>query len=213
MNMKTVWLLCLPVLCILFTYCTKDPVKNLSEEESRIYVTNYDTAVSFNNYKTFKLADSVVVIENNQLLGRERTSMDAQFIDAVANALQQRGYVRVANNQQADLAVTISAITNTSTQVVSYPDYYGGYYGDFWDPFYFGYPGYSYYAPTYYGIYETGETALTIDMVDLKNANDNNNQLRVIWSGLIRGSGIFSGRNISEQINALFNQSTYLVTQ
>ena len=139
--------------------------------------------------------------------------MDAQFIGAVANALQQRGYVRVANNQPADLGLTISAITNTSTQVVSYPDYYGGYYGGFWDPFYWDYPGYSYYAPTYYGIYETGETALAIDMVDLKNANDNNNQLRVIWSGLIRGSGIFSGQNIMNQINALFNQSTYLTAQ
>jgi hypothetical protein len=203
----------LPTLCFFLSNCTKDTVKNLSEEESRIYVTNYDTTVSFNNYKTFKIADSIAVIENNQLLGRERTSMDAQFIGAVANALQQRGYVRVANSQPADLALTISAITNTSTQVVSYPDYYGGYYGDFWDPFYFGYPGYSYYAPTYYGIYETGETALAIDMVDLKNANDNNNQLRVIWSGLIRGSGIFSGQNITNQISALFNQSIYLKAQ
>jgi hypothetical protein len=162
--MKKIGLFSVVVLCIFLSNCSKDPVKNLSEEESRIYVTNYDTSVSFSNYKTFKIADSVAIIENNQLLGRERTSIDAQFIDAVANALQQRGYVRVASNQSADLAVTISAITNTSTQVVSYPDYYGGYYGDFWDPFYFGYPGYSYYAPTYYGIYETGETALTIDM-------------------------------------------------
>jgi hypothetical protein len=213
MIMKKIGLFFLPVLCFFLSNCTKDPIKNLSEEESRIYVTNYDTAVSFNNYKTFKIADSVAVVENNQLLGRERTSMDAQFINTVANALQQRGYIRVANSQPADLALTISAITNTSTQVVSYPDYYGGYYGDFWDPFYFGYPGYSYYAPTYYGIYETGETALAIDMVDLKNANDNNNQLRVVWSGLIRGSGIFSGNNINEQINALFNQSTYLTAQ
>lgn len=210
--MKKIGLFCVPVLCFLLSNCTKDPVKELSEEESRIYITNYDTTVSFSNYKTFKLADSVAVIENNQLRGYDRTSIDAQYIAAVASALQQKGYVRVASNQSADLAVTISAITNTSTQVVSYPDYYGGFYGDFWDPFYSGYPGYSYYAPTYYGVYETGETALAIDMVDLKHANDNN-QLRVIWSGLIRGSGIFSGRSTSEQINALFNQSTYLVTQ
>ena len=208
--MKRSWLLYLPVLCFLLTNCTKDPIKNLNTDESRIYITNYDTAVSFNNYKTFKLADSVAIIENNQLKGRERTSLDAQFVDAIANALQQRGYTRVANNQSADLAVTISAITNTNTQVVSYPDYYGGYYGSFWDPFYWDYPGYSYYVPTYYGLYETGETSLAIDMVDLKNANGNNNQLRVVWSGLIRGSGIFSGGNVNEQVNSLFAQSTYL---
>lgn len=210
--MKNLSLAFLALLSFYLNSCVKDPVKNLTEDESRIYVTNYDTTVSFSSYKTFKIADSIAIITNNRLEGRDRTQIDAQFIDATIAGLQQRGYVRVANDQTADLAVTLSAITNTNTQLVSYTDY-GGYYGSYWDPFYWDYPGYSYYAPTYYGVYETGETALAVDIVDLKNANNNNNQLRVIWSGLIRGSGIFSGRNTTEQINALFNQSTYLVTQ
>ena len=209
--MKKTWLMYLPVLGFFLSSCTKDPLDNLTQEESRIYVTNYDTTVSFNNYKTFRIADSVAIIENNQLQGRERTAQDAQFIDATVNALQQKGYVRVNSGQVADLGVTVSAITNISTQVVSYRDY-GNFYGGYWDPFYWDYPGYSYYVPTYYGIYETGETAITIDMVDLKNATNNSNQLKVIWSGLIRGSGIFSG-NISNQVNALFNQSSYLKSQ
>jgi hypothetical protein len=208
--MKRSWLLCLPVLCFFLSHCTKDPIKNLTQEESRIYVTNYDTAVSFGNYKTFRIADSIAVIRNNQLQTRERTSMDAQFIDAVVSAMQQKGFVRVSSGQTADLAVTVSAITNTSTQLVSYTDY-GNYYGGYWDPFYQDYPGYSYYVPTYYGIYETGETALAVDIVDLKNVSSNN-QLRVIWSGLIRGSGIFSG-DAGSQVNALFDQSGYLQSQ
>lgn len=208
--MKRSWLLCLPVLCFSLIFCTKDPIKNLTQEESRIYVTNYDTAVSFGNYKTFRIADSIAVIRNNQLQTRERTSMDAQFIDAVVSAMQQKGFVRVSSGQTADLAVTVSAITNTSTQLVSYTDY-GNYYGGYWDPFYQDYPGYSYYVPTYYGIYETGETALAVDIVDLKNVSSNN-QLRVIWSGLIRGSGIFSG-DAGSQVNALFDQSGYLQSQ
>ena len=209
--MKKSCLMYLPVLGFFLSSCTKDPLDNLTQEESRIYVTNYDTTVAFGNYKTFRIADSVAIIENNQLQGRERTAQDAQFIDATVNALQQKGYVRVNSGQVADLGVTVSAITNTSTQVVSYRDY-GNYYGGYWDPFYWDYPGYSYYVPTYYGIYETGETAITIDMVDLKNATNNSNQLKVIWSGLIRGSGIFS-TNISSQVNALFNQSSYLKSQ
>lgn len=206
--MKRSWLLSFVALGFLFSNCTKDPLKDMTQEESRIYVTNYDTTVSFANYKTFRIADSIAVIENDQLRGRERTSMDAQFIDAISNAMQQKGFTRVANGATADLGITVSAITNTSTQVVSYQDY-GNYYGSYWDPFYWDYPGYSYFAPTYYGVYETGETALTVDMVDLKNVSTNN-QLRVIWSGLIRGSGIFSGQNINEQVNALFAQSNYL---
>src|SRR5215203_2694097 len=209
--MKKSWLVYLWIVGFFLSNCTKDPLDNLTQEESRIYVTNYDTTVSFSNYKTFRIADSIAIVTNNQLQGRERTAVDARFIDAVVNNLQQRGYVRVNSGQVADLGVTVSAITNTSTQVVSYRDY-GNFYGGYWDPFYWDYPGYSYYAPTYYGIYETGETALAVDMVDLKNATNNNNQLNVIWSGLIRGSGIFSG-NVSSQVNALFNQSSYLGSQ
>lgn len=203
------WFLSLPVLCLLMISCTKEPLDHLTAAESRIYVTNYDTTANFGSYTTFRLADSVAIITNNRLEGRERTSVDAQLIDAVAAALQQRGYVRVAAGQQADLGVTLSAITNTSTQVVSYPDY-GGYYGGYWDPYYWGYPGYNYYFPTYYGVYETGETSLAIDMVDLKNRQENNNTLRVVWSGLVRGTGIFDGQNADSQINALFAQSPYL---
>lgn len=208
--MKRRWLLCFPVVCI-FMSCTKEPLDNMTEEQSRIYVTNYDTTVSFRNYSTFKIADSIAVIENNRLQTRQRTSMHAQIISAVASSLEQRGFVRVSGNQNADLGVTVSAITNTSTQLVSYTDY-GGYYGSYWDPFYWGgsYSDYSYFFPTYYGVYETGETALAVDAVDLKNAAQNSNQLRVIWSGLVRGSGIFSGQNISSQVAALFAQSPYL---
>jgi hypothetical protein len=204
--MKRIWIWSISALFLLS--CTKDPVKDLTAEESRIYITNYDTTVSFSNYTTFRIADSVAVVVNNQLKSRERADGDAQLINAIANALQERGYTRVTN-QNADLGVTISSITNTSTQLVSYTDY-GGYYGSYWDPFYWGFNDYSYYFPTYYGVYETGETALAIDMVDLKNAASNNNQLRGVWSGLVRGPGIFSSRNVESHVNALFNQSTYL---
>ena len=209
--MKNIWYLCLPVLSFIMISCTKEPLEDMTQAESRIYVTNYDTAARFTNYQTFKLADSIAVVVNNQLQSRERGEGDALFIDAVANALQQRGYTRVGSGEQADLGVTVSAITNTATQLISYTDY-GGYYGGYWDPFY-GYPGYSYYVPTYYGVYETGETALAIDMVDIKNAAQNNNQLRVVWSGLIRGSGIFSSQNINSSVTALFDQSPYLKAQ
>jgi hypothetical protein len=53
---------------------------------------------------------------------------------------------------------------------------------------------------------------LSVDIIDLKNAAQNGNKLEVIWSGLIRGSGIFSGATINSQIAALFAQSPYLKT-
>jgi hypothetical protein len=206
--MKRRWIWSLPILVLLAVSCTKEPLDNLTADESRIYVTNHDTTAQFSEYATFQLADSVAIISNNQFQGRERTSVDAQLIDAVAAALQQRGYTRVSAGQNPDLGVTLSAITNTSTHIVSYPDY-GGYYGGYWDPYYWGYPGSSYYFPNYYGVYESAETSLAVDVVDLKNRSENNNTLRVIWSGLARGTGIFDGRNAQSQIASLFGQSPY----
>ena len=37
--------------------CSKDPLKNLSEEESRIYITNRDSTADFALYKTYSIAD------------------------------------------------------------------------------------------------------------------------------------------------------------
>lgn len=206
--MKKSLLACAIVLGILGTHCTKEPLNNLTAEESRIYVTNYDTTAVFTDYKTFKLADSVANIENNQLRSKTRDALDAQMVETVRSALISRGFTSVTGNSTADLGVTVSTITNTTTQLVDYGNY-GGYYGGYWDPYYWGYSGYDYYFPNY-GIYQTDETVLSIDVIDLKNAAQNGNQLDVVWSGLIRGSGIFNSRTINDQIAALFTQSPYL---
>jgi len=195
------------VLITVFVSCSKDPLKDMTNEESQIFITNYDTTVNFSNYKTFSIADSVAIVSNRNGVTKERTDGDAQFIEAVASALQARGFVRVSHNQNPDLGVTVSVISNTYSQVVSYSDY--GYYDSYWDPFYWGYGGYNYYFPTYYGVYNINEQEIAIDIVDLKNAKQNN-QLRSVWSGLIRGSGIFDTNAIANQVTQLLNQSPYL---
>ncbi len=187
--------------------CTKEPLNNLSDEESRIYITNYDSSVNFSSFKTFSVADSVAVINNNQLTKKSLTDVDAAFIIAVKTQMQQHGYTLVNKDQNPDLGINISRIYNTYTGVVSYPDYWGGYPG-FWDPYYWGYPGYGYYFPAYYGVYQIREGALSIDAIDLKDASKGE-KLKVIWNGLIRGSGIFTPGNGDSMIKALFDQSAY----
>jgi hypothetical protein len=198
------------VVAILFTSCYKDPLKGLSEDESRIYITNYDTSANFSSFRTFSIADSVALVSNNGNTRKVRSSNDAAYISAVESALVQRGFVKVAHDQHPDLGVTVSRIMNNYTQVVSYNDY--GYYGSYWDPYYWGYPGYDYYFPTYYGVYNVNEEAVAIDIVDLKNVSQNN-ELKAIWSGLIRGSGIDNPATIQSQVMQLFNQSSYFHVQ
>lgn len=190
--------------------CTKDPVKNLSEDESRIYITNRDSTVNFSSYKTYSIADSVLVIDNGHVAGKQANAWDAQMINAIQNAMNARGFVRVARTQNPDLGINASRVFNTSTNLVNLSDYWNS-YGNYYDPYYWGYGGYDYYYPPVYGYYQSTEAAFSVDILDLKNASSAQT-IKVIWNGLIRGEGIFNNNNVQNQVQALFDQSPYLKT-
>lgn len=185
------------------TSCKKDPIKNLQGDEGQIYVTNHSDSVNFSSFKTFSIADSVPVIQNNRYLGKELSTSDAAYIQAVKDQLTARGYTLVNKNQNPDLGVTVSQVYNTSTGVIDYGAYYGGY-----DPYYWGYGGYGYYYPSYYGTYSITEGAMSIDVFDLKDASESKS-IQAVWSGLLRGSGVFSVSAASTGVKALFDQSSY----
>jgi hypothetical protein len=201
---------CCAATILYISSCAKEPLNNLTETEGRIYITNHDESVNFGTYQTFSIADSVAVIENNQLTGKATTAVDAAYIEAVKAEMQERGYTLVSRDANPDLAINVNRIFNSYTGVFSYADYWS-YYGGYWDPYYWGYGGYDYMFPTSYGFYEVTEGALSIDMFDLKNAGANNN-IKGIWNGLIRGSGIFRQENAAPGVQILFDQSTYLQT-
>jgi len=194
---------------ISFFSCTKEPLKHLNEEESRIYVTNSDSTVSFSNFKTYSISDSAVVLDNGGAY-KDLTPVDQAYIDAVNKYMQQRGYTRVSKENDPDIGIDVNRIYNTSTGYYSYTDYWD-YYGGYWDPYYWGYGGYGYYVPTTYGIYQLTEGAMSVDLLDLKNAASKG-KIDIIWNGLIRGEGIFSSSNADANVKALFDQSTYLQT-
>lgn len=198
-------------LSVIYIGCTKDPLNNLTTDESRIYITDHDSSVKFTNYKTYSISDSVAVIENGQS-SHQLNDVDQAYLDAVKKYMNQAGYQMVSKNENPDLGVNVNHIINTSTGVISYGDYWGD-YGGYWDPYYWGYPGYGYYIPYAYSIYSIKEGAISIDMLDLKNASENEDKkIDVIWTGLIRGSGIFNTNVADSQVQALFDQSSYLKT-
>lgn len=114
----------------------------------------------------------------------------------------------VSKDASPDLGVDVNHIINTTTGVINYGDYWGD-YGGYWDPYYWGYPDYGYYIPYAYSVYQIKEGAMSVDLLDLKNATKND-KINVIWTGLIRGSGIFTASVADAQVKALFDQSSYL---
>lgn len=193
----------------LYTGCTKQPLDNLSSDESRIYITDHDSAVNFANYKTFSISDSVAVIQNGKAT-MQLTDVDTAYLNAVTKYMELAGYSLVSKKQNPDLGVDVNDIISTSTGVISYGDYWD-YYGGYWDPYYWGYPGYGYYVPYAYSVYQISDGAISVDILDLKNASADN-KINVIWTGLIRGSGIFDASVADSQVKALFDQSPYLKT-
>jgi hypothetical protein len=193
---------------ILLDSCKKDPLSMLSNNDTRIYITNYDTTANFSSYQTFSVNDSVAVIQNNQLYGRELTAYDTAVKNAVIQQLVQRGYRQVSKSGAPDLAVDISRVYNTSTGLFSYPDYWYD-YGDYWDPYYWGYPGYGYYAPYDVGTYTIVNGGLEIDVLDLRNAAVNGNKIKSVWTGLIRGEEVFTPSAVAAETAGLFDQSRY----
>jgi hypothetical protein len=193
-----------------FGSCRKDPLNNLTNDESRIYISNYDTTASFSSYKTFSIADSVDVIQDNRLYGREVTNFDSTVIAAIGKTLQQRGYQLVSRESSPDLAVNVSRVYSTTTGYFSYGNYWD-YYGGYYDPYYWGYSGYGYYAPYYaVGVYSIQSGGLEIDLLDLKNAAAHGNKITAVWTGLARGEQVFRTSNAAAEVQALFDQSAYL---
>lgn len=200
---------------VMITACQKDPLKDMTASESRIYLTNHDSTVNFSNFKTFSIADSVGVIEDNQMLGKDLSNFDAMAIAAVVAEMQERGFQRVNRTDSPDLGITVSRIYSTSTGIMSYPGYWDS-YGGYYDPYYWGYGGYDYYDPIYYGpnyytTYQVTQGALSVDMLNLKDAAVGNT-IRPVWSALSRGTGVFSTSAVDEEISAFFEQSPYLAT-
>lgn len=209
MKRHLLMLLGLAGMSFVYTGCTKDPINNLTTDESRIYITDHDSSVNFSNYKTFSISDSVAVIDNGNVQ-KQLGVVDSAYINAVTKYMVQDGYTLVSKEQNPDVGVDVNRIISTSTGVISYGDYWG-YYDSYWDPYYWGYPGYGYYLPYAYSIYQIKQGAISVDMLDLKNAAQNK-KINVIWTGLIRGSGIFNTTYADSGIQALFNQSPYLKT-
>lgn len=195
--------------------CQKDPLKDLSPADSRIYITNHDSTVNFSNFKTFSVADSVGYFQDNQVAGKDLSDFDAAAIAAFKSAMQARGFQLVDRTASPDLGVTVSRIYSTQTGIMSYPGYWDS-YGGYYDPYYWGYGGYSYYDPIYYGpnyytTYQVTQGALSIDILDLKDAAADNS-IHPVWSGIARGTGVFSTSAAESEINFFFDQSPYLMT-
>ncbi|CAL1519899.1 DUF4136 domain-containing protein [Chitinophaga sp. MM2321] len=190
-----------------FSGCRKDPLKDMSNEESRIYITNHDSSTNFSSYSTFSIVDSVAVLSSRSDSAKKAlTDYDKKLIASVTASMQQRGYTLVNKAAKPDLGVNLTRIDNSFTNISWNPGWWGGV--GYWDPGYWGYPGGGWFWPSYYTVYQVNERQTAIDVFDLKNPKDN--KLTAVWNALWRGSGVWDINNVDTMVQTSFAQSPYL---
>lgn len=196
---------------VTITSCTKDPLNNMSYEDSRVYITQKSDSADFSSYSTFYIADSVAIISGNASK-KSREPIDSAYIAAATKYFTAAGYTQTKDTATADLGVTVSRIYSYTTGYYNYGSYWGG-FGGYWDPgYYWGYPGYGYGYPGFVQPFVIQDVAMEIDLLDLKNAAANK-KIKLIWMGAINGAGVASNNSVSiadGQVASLFAQSTYL---
>ncbi len=190
------------------------PEKDRTINDYDIIGTRYaDDVVFKDNYQTFYLYDSVIIVYDSSKTKPDYPLNEANAIlSTMRTNLLNYGWTELTRNQilagdTPDVYIESSTWNSTVSGAIYYPGY--GYPG-------YGYPGYGYGYPWYgggvsYYSYTTGTIVMT--MQDIKNHDFNDDPAKVIWNGALNGILNSSSNTISRieySINQAFNQSQYL---
>jgi hypothetical protein len=195
--------------------CRKEP--DLSQlTDDFIVATFFDRNADFDSLETYYVPSNVGYISNthpnDSLLSPNKA---LQLVNQVKSNMSDRGFTSVDSSQSPDMAINMFVIKDLNRTDVVTPGYWWGYPG-YYDPWYWGYyDSYYYYPYTYSYTYETG--TLVIELIDLKNNDENNNKLIVVWNAI--SNGVLAGYPSSDMqkgldaIDQSFQQSPYLINR
>lgn len=192
------------VLIAILSGCYPKGPKYASELD--LAVTNYDESFDFEGAETYILVDTIFHDSEEEDLTR---SFDQAILNRVQSNMNNLGYTRIETpttpngwlNTEADMVITISAWSSTTV------NYYGGYYPPYWGP------GWGWYYPPGWGFVTTSTFgSILIDMSDPKTYQ--NDQVGIIWSGLVNGmisnsSSSSIGNRIDTEIDLCFSHPPF----
>ena len=183
---------------LLATSCTKSP--DFSELSSNFVVTtNVDKTVSFSNYKTYYISDTIALASGSTTDTIWFDEKAKQLVATVKQNMSARGFTLVSKGSKPDIGMNMIAVKIINIGVV-YPGWGWGYPG-YWDPWYWGW-----YYPYYYPwavTYQVNTGSIGIDMIDLKNVNSTTQKLKVIWGAMTNGALGVSGNDLQNGVNSI----------
>ena len=183
-----------------------------SDNEYLVY-TSPGKDVTFTSFRTFDLADSLLIIGQSAKPEYSQSNNALALIQAVRTGMENMGYIYTPDNPNADLGIQMTYVVKTERYLQYYNDpYWWLDYPGYWSPGFWGnYTGFYYPYPVTY-TYSTN--ALMIDMVNLTTPKTGTEALEVVWSTYIGGPSTGSITTdvdlMKNAINQAFVQSPYL---
>jgi len=173
-------------------------------EDFDIVGTFYDENISFSNFKSYAMPDTIVKVDGSGV-SNEVGQYDDLIISQIEANMSAVGYTRIQSPNQADMLLTVAIAREGYNMGNSYD--YGNYYGDQYD---YGSGGY-YYSGSDYQL-STGTV-----LMNLANHKDGDTAKEsAMWLGMLNGvteqSFTNTSRRLIELINQAFVQSPYLGT-
>ena len=197
---------------LLLAACHKEPYPQDSDNEYLVY-TSPGKDVNFNNYKTFDIADSLLVIGEKDKPVYSQSQSALALIQAYRINMEKAGFIYTPSNPDADLGVQLTYVIKTERYVkyyddpywwLDYPGYWpAGYWGS-WTGFYYPYPV----------TYTYTSNALLADIVNLTGEQEEGKPLEVLWTSYIGGPASSSlqqdVQRLTSAVDQAFAQSPYL---
>lgn len=199
-------------LALMVAACHKEPYPQDGDMEYLVY-TAPSKDVTFADFQTFDIADSVLVIGQSEKPQYSASDNALALIQQFRINMEKLGYIYTPSNPDADLGMQLTYIVKTERFVHYYNDpYWWLDYPGYWPSGYWGnWTGWYYPYPVSY-TYTTN--ALITDMVDLTGDEKEGNKLEIVWSCYIGGP---AGTSIANDVNRMkasidqaFVQSPYL---
>lgn len=197
---------------LLLAACHKEPYPQDSDNEYLVY-TSPDKDVNFKNYKTFDIADSLLVIGEKDKPVYSQSQSALALIQAYRINMEKAGFIYTPSNPDADLGVQLTYVIKTERYVKYYDDpYWWLDYPGYWPAGYWGsWTGYYYPRPV---VYTYTSNALLADIVNLTGEQEEGKPLEVLWTSYIGGPASSSlqqdVQRLTSAVDQAFAQSPYL---
>ena len=197
---------------LLLAACHKEPYPQDGDNGYLVY-TSPGKDVNFNNYKTFDIADSLLIIGEKDKPVYSQTQSALALIQAYRINMEKAGFIYTPSNPDADLGVQLTYVIKTERYVKYYDDpYWWLDYPGYWPSGYWGnWTGYYYPRPV---VYTYTTNALLADIVNLTGEQDAGKPLEVLWTSYIGGPASSSLQldiqRLTSAVDQAFAQSPYL---